>query len=792
MGTARCPGGPWRPCPDATGPSTMNLQDLGKHFELGPEIGRGGFGVVYRGTTRATGEAVAIKVLLEEPDQVARGRMAREASSLTDLRHPRLATFHGLFRDERGGVALVYQYIEGRPLEAVLRERLPGRARGLRWCRDLGEALDFLHQAGVVHRDVKPGNLIVGPDDRLTLLDFGLVRDIEAGDTVTQHGLVVGTPQYLAPEILLSQRASPASDVYAFGCLVHLLAAGDLPFPGESPGDLIDAHLRQEPPVFPGWAGPARAALAKEPTERPASALELVHRLETHEPSAATIRIEAAPRAPLDAATPKVAAQRSRLPVLPFLVSLGLAVGFGFWVGGPAREAAREPPPPSPPQPDPIRRPPRFTMHLIPTEAEATFGLPSSSLVPLPGDRVALGLRSWRIALTAARAGGIRLGPDLRQPGQPSREGLQLCPGPGESLWALGLLGSDDNALVTRIFRIDDPLRRPEAPPRDVPRAGSAVEQSWDLGNGTWVVPAPGPAVPHGAPGTVWISRHGVEPQPVEIPALQFRRRVSRFLPTPEGGVLMQIADLSLREEQAGTTVLELGPDDAIRWSLDIPRPGLVQARLTLAPEGVYLVHEDRLWLLERSGLRGEVTLDALRPLTEPIPDLASHSASRAPGSLYRSRHGVELWTIPPRPGILYGPAEYHWLRFAARPGEVPTALTHRSKHRTTEQLVVRDNSTGIHSMLETGNPDRLLVAMITTEIAGHLVVFDLARGELAWEQELRHPVRDVPVMPRTRPLLGPWPGDRGHWLLVPGTLDIDHGLVLERYFPPDGMFGRR
>jgi serine/threonine protein kinase len=773
----------------------LELPRLTDHFTLGPELGRGGFGVVYRGEAREGGAPVAIKVLLERPDEVTQGRMAREAQALRGLEHPRLATFLGLFRDPAGTVAMVYEYVEGRPMEEVLRERLPGPDRGLRWCRDLAAALDALHGAGLVHRDVKPGNLIVGPDEHVTLLDFGLLRGVEAGDTVTQHGLVVGTPEFMAPELLRGERPSPACDVYAFGCLVHLLAAGTLPFPEDSPGALVDAHLRREPPAFPGWAGPARAALAKDPTQRPASAGDLVRRLDTQQPSAATVRVEAAREAKLAPATPKASTPRARLPVAPFLASLVLAAGLGVWISRTGEPPAPSSAPTRAPSPSPsprARRLPSDHVRVMPLRSDTPLELPASHPVQLSSGEVVISTPSNRLAILDPRTGDVRLGPPLH-PALPAevRPPLQLLPGPDGRAWVFHTPGGW-NSDATRVFSLEEPSRPAARKPENIARGAREFDIAEDLGGGLWVLPAPAPAHPPDAPGTLWVSRDGERPRPVPLPELGTARRLVAQARTPEGGMVLQIGDLGHAGGRSRTTILEIGPDDRIRWTLTVPSPGLDQARLALAPEGVYLIHDSRLVLLEREGIHGERTTSAFRPISEKIPELARQSPTQCPGRLHRSRHGVELWTLPTNVGLGYSRGAFQWLRFSAPPGEVPDALTSRTEHPLKDGLVVRDGTCGVRQLKETGDPDRPLLEMMIENTASHLVVPDLARGEISWEVTLETAEDGHPLQVRSRLGLFPMPGREGRWLVVAATTRVGHAVFLERYFAPGGLLTRR
>lgn len=222
------------------------LEDL---VEVLEEIGRGSFGVVERGQVRADQRWVAVKRPLVLPDDDQRARLAREVRLFAGLRHPRLVRLLGATEDRTGRPALIYELVLGRPLDRVLEaaEDLPPNQVEA-WVLDLAEALDALHSAGLVHRDLKPANVMVEPSGRLKLLDFGLARPEGRGDTLTQTGAILGTPLYMAPELLRGQRAGPATDRYALACIAYQLWTGEPPFRGGA-AMCVKAHLEQPPPA---------------------------------------------------------------------------------------------------------------------------------------------------------------------------------------------------------------------------------------------------------------------------------------------------------------------------------------------------------------------------------------------------------------------------------------------------------------------------------------------------------------------------------------------------------------
>ncbi len=259
---------------------------LEDHFRIGEPMGEGGFGIVHGGEALAGGRKVAIKRGRDAETPETRARVLREARLLAGVCHPRLVTLVGCFESRAGGLALVYELVEGRPLDEVLAGGPPDRPAALRWLGDVAGALDALHAAGLVHRDVKPSNVIVEPGGTARLIDFGLLRPSCKGQTLTATGILVGTPEYMAPEQLLGEPPRPPADVYALACVAYELLAGRRPFAGTGP-DAIDRLARRSgsrdvprvPEVPVAVDEVLRRALAAEPPARPASAGAFVDEL---------------------------------------------------------------------------------------------------------------------------------------------------------------------------------------------------------------------------------------------------------------------------------------------------------------------------------------------------------------------------------------------------------------------------------------------------------------------------------------------------------------------------------
>ena len=257
-------------------------------YRVEARLGDGATGVVYRAVREPDGLVVALKVLRAElyADATYRRRFAHEARAAAEVEHRHLVRV--LEAGEAGGRSyLATQYVAGQTLAARLDAEggLP-LDQILRLASELGAALDALHGAGLVHRDVKPSNVMLDRDGAAMLGDFGLAKG-RAYTVLTRPGALVGTLDYLAPEIIGGAPAGPASDLYALGCLVFECMAGVPPFADRTGLQVGMAHLRDEPPdpgadradlpPMLGWA--VRRALAKDPNRRPHSAGAFAHML---------------------------------------------------------------------------------------------------------------------------------------------------------------------------------------------------------------------------------------------------------------------------------------------------------------------------------------------------------------------------------------------------------------------------------------------------------------------------------------------------------------------------------
>jgi eukaryotic-like serine/threonine-protein kinase len=258
-------------------------------------------GTVYAGVELATGRRVAVKVLLSSDDPQQLARFNREARLMARLSHPNLVPLLG-FEHHDGLHFLVMKFVVGERLSDRLRAR--GRhllREALPLLRQSSSALQYLHARGVVHRDVKPENILVGDDGHVTLLDYGLARP--DGSLLTAHGLAVGTPQYMAPEQAEGRAVDHRADLYSLAQVAYYLLTGQPVFPGSGGLDAIRRHLIEVPQlasqrsraVSEAAALVLARALEKSPAARQASVAEFYQALE--EALAADSTLTGAPRA---------------------------------------------------------------------------------------------------------------------------------------------------------------------------------------------------------------------------------------------------------------------------------------------------------------------------------------------------------------------------------------------------------------------------------------------------------------------------------------------------------------
>ena len=263
---------------------------LGGRYRLGAVIGHGGMAEVHRGRDVRLGRDVAIKLLRPElaRDPAFQTRFRREAQAAASLNHPAIVAVYDTGEDHADGSVtpyIVMEHVEGRTLRDVLAGEgrlLPQRAMEI--TAQICAALEQAHRAGIVHRDIKPGNVMLTPSGEVKVMDFGIARAVTgSSSTMTQTAAVIGTAHYLSPEQARGEHVDARSDIYSTGCLLYELVTGAPPFSGDTPVAVAYQHVREDP-IPPSRVEPevpaaidaiVLKAMAKNPANRYQTAAQM-------------------------------------------------------------------------------------------------------------------------------------------------------------------------------------------------------------------------------------------------------------------------------------------------------------------------------------------------------------------------------------------------------------------------------------------------------------------------------------------------------------------------------------
>jgi len=236
---------------------------LSDRYRLEELLGRGGMGEVWRATDLRLGRTVAIKAMLPERSESDDERFYAEARVMAALHHPGIVNIYDF-----GDSFLVMEFVDGKPLSTLLDEGGPlDSSTTARLTEQVAQALRVVHEAGIVHRDVKPGNILVDSGGNARLTDFGVAASGADGDSV------LGTARYMAPEQAMGHTVTPAADIYALGAVAYHCLAGHPPFDGEDAVQIGLHHIQDPPPplpadVSPGLRAAIERAMAKDPADR--------------------------------------------------------------------------------------------------------------------------------------------------------------------------------------------------------------------------------------------------------------------------------------------------------------------------------------------------------------------------------------------------------------------------------------------------------------------------------------------------------------------------------------------
>src|SRR5436190_5727152 len=223
------------------------------HYEVLEELGRGGMGAVYKARDTLLDRVLAIKILHPDLSNPRRERrFIQEAKAASSLNHPNIVTIYEIFH-VGNAPCVAMEYVTGETLEKHLEPGPMPLRQGLNWAIQIADGLSKAHQAGIVHRDVKPSNIMITDAGLVKILDFGLAKLIdisdesESGERLTQEGRVVGTPPYLSPEQAQSVKVDARSDIFSLGCVMYEMFSGKRPFERDSNIEMLTAVVCDHP-----------------------------------------------------------------------------------------------------------------------------------------------------------------------------------------------------------------------------------------------------------------------------------------------------------------------------------------------------------------------------------------------------------------------------------------------------------------------------------------------------------------------------------------------------------------